>query len=130
MITDKYEDIINLPHYEPIHPRMSMSNRAAQFAPFSALTGYDEEVKETSRITNSKIELSEEEISIINNKILELENDLSKEVIINYFVPDKYKKGGHYNQIKGCIKKIDIYNNVIVMDNKIKIEFKNILNIN
>ena len=57
MIEDNYEDIINLPHYEPkYHPRMSKHNRAAQFAPFAALTGYEEQVKETARLTEKKIE--------------------------------------------------------------------------
>ena len=70
MIEDNYEDIINLPHYEPKnHPRMSSYNRATQFAPFSALTGYEEQVKETARLTEKKIEIDDGLKEILGNKL-------------------------------------------------------------
>ena len=64
-----YSDIINLPHYEPKHPRMSRYQRAAQFAPFAALTGYEDEIKEVSRTTNKRIEYNEELYQELNNTI-------------------------------------------------------------
>ena len=78
-----YDDIININHYEPNykHPRMSIFNRSAQFAPFAALTGFDDEVKETQRLTDQKKELDEDEKSNINNKLLEIKNKSIKRLV-------------------------------------------------
>ena len=97
----KYDDIINLPH--PVskkHPQMPLLDRAAQFAPFAALTGYGEALTETARLTDTKIELDEGEIERINAKINYLIDNLetAPTVEITYFVPDKKKKGGKYPQ--------------------------------
>ena len=96
---DKYEDIINLPHHESKnHKRMSMSVRAAIFSPFSALTGYEDAVKETARIVDKKIILGEDvknKINIELQKILKNIKD-KPQVTITYFVKDKNKNGGKY----------------------------------
>ena len=94
----KYDEIINLPHYEPkYHKRMSKSQRAAQFSPFSALTGYDEMVKEIERLTKDKIIISDDEINVINEKLNYLIQNkmLDSYVSITYFVKDLKKDGGN-----------------------------------
>ena len=88
---NNYDDIINLPHHiSAKHPRLSKEQRAAQFAPFAALTGYGDAIKETARITEDRIELDEEEKKKIDNKILELKNKITEKpkVTITFFVPD------------------------------------------
>lgn len=105
-----YDDIINLPHHTSTkHPQMSIEARAAQFAPFAALTGYEDEVKETARLTNEKIELDEEAKSILDNKIQMLLEQLSSRfnVSFTFFLPDDRKSGGRYEIISGIVKKID-----------------------
>ena len=129
---DNYEDIINLPHYEPKnHPRMSMEARAAQFAPFAALTGYGDMVNETARLTDTRIELDEEEKNKINNKLQILQNKISKlpKATITYFVPDKRKAGGEYATITGIVKKIDEYKGCIILTNKEEIPIGEIIEI-
>jgi hypothetical protein len=128
---DNYEDIINLPHYEPKHPRMSRYNRSAQFAPFAALTGYDDQVKETARLTNKRIDIDDglkEILSVKLNKINELIKE-RPEVEITYFVPDKKKDGGEYVIEKGNVKRIDFVNRFIKFDNNKKINLDDIINI-
>ena len=110
-MNNNYEDIKNLPHYEPkYHPRMSSYQRAAQFAPFAALTGYEDLVKESSRLTDRKIELSEYERSILDEKLLLIQNNIKirPEIIITYFIKDKKKSGGKYITITSNVKSIDL----------------------
>ena len=129
----KYDDIINLPHHvSKVHPRMSIQNRAAQFAPFAALTGYEGQVKETARLTDRRIELDEEMKLILDLKIQVIKEMLSDnpEVEITYFIPDTRKDGGKYETIINNVKKIDSYNEHIIMQNNLKIEIKEIININ
>lgn len=119
---DKYDDIINLPHYEPkYHPRMSKYKRSAQFAPFAALVGYDEQVQECSRITDKRLEIDDELKEKINNKLNKI-NKLIKsnpEVEITYFIPDEKKDGGKYIVEKGNVKRLDYINRFIKLtDNK------------
>jgi len=127
-----YDDIINLPHFESKkHPRMSLEARSAQFAPFAALTGYEEAIKETARLTDKKIELDEELKQILNNKlqyILE-NNDINPDVIFTYFVSDKRKSGGKYVEKKCNLKKIDNINGYVTLKDKTKIKIDNIINI-
>ena len=107
----KYDEIINLPHYEPkYHKRMSKSQRAAQFSPFSALTGYDEMVKDIERLTKDKIIISDDEINVINEKLNYLIQNkmLDSYVSITYFVKDLKKDGGKYYKYNGKIKKLII----------------------
>lgn len=128
----KYDDIINLDHFEPKnHKRMSTYQRAAQFSPFAALTGYDDLVKETTRITHDKIELSEYEKSLVNDKLIKIKNDIksSHHVSITYFSKDKVKKGGLYNTIYGYVKSIDMVNRFIKLSNNSIIYIDDIYNI-
>lgn len=114
----KYDDIINLPHYEPKnHKRMSMYARAAQFAPFAALTGYDDSVKETARLTNKRIEIDEEVKAMLDWKLQELQEDISTgpTATITYFIPDAKKSGGKYVTVTGTVKKIDEFKQIIVL---------------
>ena len=112
----KYDDIIDLPYKKSTrHAHMSTHDRAAQFAPFAALTGYGEAVEETARFTDSKIELAEDKIAEINEVLAELKNALDRpldedelpEVELDYFVQDKLKQGGKYISYKGAAYKID-----------------------
>ena len=92
-----YSDIIDLPHpTSPKHPRMSMLNRAAQFAPFAALTGFGQAIDETARLTDRRIELGEAELAELNEKLSRLMQRLPAEAEITYFVPDARKSGGRY----------------------------------
>lgn len=132
MQNDNYEDIINLPHYEPKnHPRMSNYNRAAQFAPFAALTGYEEQVKETARLTDKKVEIDEGLRNLINSKLQIIDRNIKSrpEVTITYFVKDKKKNGGCYVTITDNVKKVDSIEKIIVLSDKTKIAMKDILTI-
>ena len=127
-----YSDIINLPHHvSKNRSQMSMRDRAAQFAPFAALTGYDDVVKETARLTYKKIELLDEQVAILNEKILLLNEKIkdNPEITIIYFIPDKKKEGGAYISVKGIVKKIDEYNKLITMQDGRKIDMENIFDI-
>ena len=114
----KYDDIINLPHHvSKVHPQMGMINRAAQFAPFAALSGYEDALDETARLTDAEIELSEGSIQEINDKLRFLAEHLSDhiEATILYFVPDAKKAGGRYLSITGEIKKVKAFEQEIEM---------------
>jgi len=105
-----YDDIINLPHHVSTrHPQISAIGRAAQFSPFAALTGFEEEIKETGRLTDSMIELSEDEQANLDVRLRKLEDALPQQpwVTITYFAPDKRKVGGAYITASGTIKKFD-----------------------
>lgn len=129
---NKYKDIINLPHHvSNTRKPMSLYNRAAQFAPFAALTGYDDAIKETARLTEERIELSDELKNMLNQKIkLIIENiKLQPEVVITYFVHDNKKSGGVYKTISGNVKRIDEVEKCIIFTNKLKIFFSDIISI-
>ena len=129
---NKYKDIINLPHHaSKTRKPMSLYNRAAQFAPFAALTGYDDAIKETARLTEERIELSDELKNMLNQKIkLIIENiKLQPEVVITYFVHDNKKSGGVYKTISGNVKRIDEVEKCIIFTNKLKIKVSDLLNI-
>lgn len=114
----KYDDIINLEHHVSTkHSRMSLENRSAQFAPFSALTGYEEAVKEEARVTESRIDIDEEAKIEVNEKLNYIMKHLDKNIIVSvtYFEKDKKKQGGSYKTIKGIIKKIDDFRKTIEM---------------
>lgn len=107
---DNYNDIINLPHHvSSKRPQMPMIDRAAQFSPFAALTGYDDAISETGRLTDEKIDLSEEEKEVLDRKqqfLLE-KIDERPALTVTYFVPDAKKSGGAYVTKSGNLKKID-----------------------
>ena len=115
---EKYKDIINLPHKQSSkRPHMSLLDRAAQFAPFAALVGYDDAIKETGRLTDERIEMSEEKLTALNARYQILADNLRKEpeVTITYFVPDIYKAGGAYITTTGIVKKLDTYERLVTM---------------
>ena len=119
MKNNAYNDIINLPH--PVsknHPQMPLRDRAAQFAPFAALTGHDAAIKETARLTDERLELSEEAIAQLNEKINIIRNNIGIEqkVSITYFIPDAKKAGGSYVTCSGIVKKIDEYEKTLWME--------------
>ncbi len=131
-MNEKYNDIINLPHYQSKkRPHMSLHDRAAQFSPFAALTGHDEAIKETARLTDEKAELSEAEKTILNEKfnfIFEHIYD-QPEITVTYFIPDLLKSGGRYADFTGCVKKYDYYNRVLHFTDNTEIKIDNILEI-
>lgn len=126
---NKYDDIINLPHYtSATRQRMSISDRAAQFSPFAALTGYDGVIKETARQTEGQDEISDESTAILDRKLRFL-NDVAGEhpyVEITYFIPDSRKKGGRYETIYGYLKMIDSNENCIILMDKQSVGFEKI----
>lgn len=129
---NNYEDIINLNHYNPkFHPRMSIYNRSAQFAPFAALTGYDEAVAEVSRLTDDKIELNDDLRNFIDIKLHIIEKHIKEKSIVKilYFEKDKRKQGGKYIEYSGIVKRIDLINKFIIFEDKFKIGLEVILNI-
>ena len=125
----KYDDILFLEHPEPkTCLRMPAADRAAQFAPFAALTGYDASIREAARITDRKIELDEEERAVLDEKLQILMEEDPPEVEVMYFVSDATKEGGSYHVAKGKVKKIDVFRKEIVLDD-IKIPFADILDL-
>lgn len=129
---NQYEDIINLPHHvSPTRPQMPLSDRAAQFAPFAALTGYDSAIKETGRLTDDKIELDEEALTALDMKYQLLMDALddAPEVTITYFQPDERKAGGKYITATSAVKKVDDFERRITMQDGTKIPMDDILSI-
>lgn len=129
---ENYDDIINLKRPVSKHPKMSLYQRSAQFAPFAALTGYEGQVKETARLTDKKIELDEEVKVMLDMKIQVIQEMLSNnpELEITYFISDSKKEGGRYDTIIDSIKKIDNYKQQFIMKNGLIIDIKEIININ
>ena len=116
--SDKYKDIINLPHHQSKRrPRMSMIDRAAQFSPFAALTGHNDAIIETARLTDRKIELDEGTKSVLNEKIQMISDYLSEmpTVTFTHFEPDIKKDGCAYLKTTGTVKKIDDFNKEIYL---------------
>lgn len=131
-MTHEYDDIINLPHHvSKVHPRMSMYQRAAQFAPFAALTGHDAAIRETARLTNCQIELGDENNEILNRRLAILREHLKEtpEVAVTFFQPDGRKAGGSYETCTGIIKDIDDYEQKLVMTDGKKIALPSVLDI-
>ncbi len=128
----KYDDIINLPHHiSKTRPQMSMHDRAAQFSAFAALSGYDDTVKETARLTDSKMELTEEEITDLNLKIQVLKEYANTKpfLFIEYFVPDKKKSGGSYVTVMGNFRRIDEYAGNMILTSGEEIHLNDIYSI-
>lgn len=131
-MSEKYDDIINLPHpTSKKHPRMSRQNRAAQFSPFAALIGYEAEIREIARQTEKKKQLSEDQWDMLNEKIMELLKLPHKPVraVVTYFVPDPKKEGGTYRKKDCYIDKISMEKRVLLLENKEKIFFDEIWDI-
>ncbi len=129
-MANNYNDIINMEHpTSKKHPRMSMYARAAQFSPFAALTGHDAAIAETARLTDKKIELSEEQLNDLNFKLGYLMDNIKSEleVTITHFVPDNKKIGGRYDTVTGVVRRIDEYEGYIEFKDKSKYAISNIL---
>jgi len=119
-----YDDIINLPHHTSAsRPHMSAHDRAAQFSPFAALTGYDSAITETARLTDTRVELDEYSKADLNQRLSIIQDrmDGQPEVSITYFKPDNRKSGGAYITAAGCVKKIDEYEHAVVMQDDTRI---------
>lgn len=134
---DEYKDIINMPHHvSKKHPPMSMEARAAQFAPFAALTGYGDSVKETARLTVKKREINEELKEELDVKLQNIKNNIQDKpkIQITYFKKDTRKEGGEYISAVGTINKINEYENKIIFENNIgeylEIKIEEIIDIN
>lgn len=126
----KYEDIISLPHpVSKSHPQMSMEERAAQFSPFQALSGYGSAIKETERITLPRLELSESSQEEIKRKLDWIEEHIAERpaVKMTYFLPDVKKDGGDYVVKGGNVKRIDEVNSLIYFENGEAIPIRELL---
>ena len=109
---------------------MPLIDRAAQFAPFAALTGYGDAIDETARITDIRPDLDEQQLAELNERLLQIMAEPNAVARITYFVPDEKKSGGRYEQAEGVIKKIDEIAKVIVMDGGEKIPLSDIIELN
>ena len=129
-IQNLYQEIIDLPHHvSKTHPQMPMSDRAAQFSPFAALTGYNSAIRETGRLTEERIELDEEALMALNMRYQLLIDSLKEcpEVRITYFKPDERKSGGAYLTITSVVKKVDDYKRLITMQDGMIIPLDDVL---
>lgn len=129
-----YDDIIDLPHHvSKTHPQMPAADRAAQFAPFAALTGHGEAVKETARLTGRRIDLDETVKADLDQKLSGILERLAPgeypEVSVVYFVPDKRKAGGMYKEIFGCVKKLDAHRKELIFTDGTKVPVSEIIEI-
>ena len=118
----RYDDMLDMPHHQSVnHPHMSLYNRAAQFSPFAALTGYGDTIDETARLTEKKTELDEQTRQELDAKFQMILNELSQHPIphslyhFTYFIPDALKEGGSYRQISGIIKKVNLTERTITL---------------
>lgn len=127
-----FDDIINLPHHvSATRPQMSMLDRAAQFSPFAALTGYDDAIKETGRLTDEKIEMDEDRKAALDMKqayLIEM-IDEQPEISITYFLPDAKKSGGAYVTVTGNLKRFDEYERLLILTDGKKIPMDDIADI-
>ena len=127
-----YDDIINLPHHvSKTRPQMSMLDRAAQFAPFAALTGYDAAIKETGRLTDERIELDDDTRASLDMKqayLFEIIDEQPK-ISVTYFIPDAKKSGGAYVTVTGNLKRFDEYARLMLLTDGKKIPMDDIVDI-
>lgn len=114
----RYDDIIRLPHHvSAVHPQMDRAARAAQFSPFAALSGYEDAIEETGRLTERRIELSEDEKALLDEKLKQLQQRIAEHprARITYFVPDVQKEGGSWVSVTGVVKRIDAVGHIILL---------------
>ncbi|MCD8367389.1 MAG: YolD-like family protein [Clostridiales bacterium] len=127
-----YSDIINLPHHvSENRPHMSMLDRAAQFSPFAALTGYDTAVQETARLTDQRVELDDAQKQKISERLNLLQENLAAAPVIEvtYFVPDEHKAGGAYCTVAGTVKKIDASQRLVALTDGTNIPIEEIVDV-
>ncbi len=126
----KYDDIIDLPHHQSAQrPHMSLHDRAAQFAPFAALTGHEEAIEETARLTDEKIILDDNALDRINEKFAYIAAHLQQHPVVSvtYFRPDTHKSGGAYLTDIGAVKKLEEEEKQLVLENGVKIPLAEII---
>ena len=131
-MNNRYDEIMGLPHHvSTTRPQMPMSDRAAQFAPFAALTGYDSAIKETGRLTDERIELDEEALAALDRKYQLLMDALADapEVTITYFQPDERKAGGQYVSATGTVKKVDTFGRRILLQDGTRIPLDSVFDL-
>ena len=131
-MNDNYEDIINLPHHiSNKHIAMSMMDRAAQFAPYAALTGFGDDVKETARLTDDWIDADGDAKYYLDETLQSIAKKISSrpEITVTYFIKDDKKEGGKYTSITGKIRRIDEVNQILVMEDGKEIEVSSILDL-
>ena len=124
-----YADIIDLPHHvSKRHPQMPMEKRAAQFSPFAAMVGHDAAIRETARLTEERLELSEDEKAVIDGKLQMIKAHIKEqpEVTVTYFHPDKKKSGGAYVTVTGSAKKVDNVSKLLLLQDGRAIPIKDI----
>ena len=124
-----YDDIIYLPHHvSKNRPHMSNYDRAAQFSPFAALKGYDDEIGEAARLTDEKWDIEGERVTDINKKLLLLKDNVREHPLVKivYFVPDSKKTGGAYVTAEAHLKKLSECERKLVFDNNLTISFDDI----
>lgn len=128
----KYSKLKNItrPQY-PDLPPMSIEDRAAQFSPFAAVVGYDDAVEETARFTDSMVELSEDEVVLLNGALAKLRESIDEkpQIRVTYFVPDAKKDGGEYVSKTGIVKRIDEYENVLIFTDGDKVAVSSIIKV-
>lgn len=128
----EYDDIINLSHHvSRKHPQMSIHDRAAQFAPFAALTGHGEAIAETARLTDRKIELDDYERLKLDEKLLILQEHIMEmpEISVTYFCPDEKKEGGRYVTLTKALRKINVVERTLLMEDGMQIRIEDILEV-
>ncbi len=131
-MTDDYSDIIHLPHHQSRrHPQMPAEGRAAQFAPFAALTGYGSAISETARQTDEQVQLDDDDNDRLNQLMGQIADCISEQpsVTVVYFRPDGRKYGGSYETVTGRLKRIDDYERQLIMTDGTIISFGNIIDI-
>ena len=126
----EYDDIIDLPRPKSKHEPMPMSDRAAQFSPFAALTGYGDAIDETARLTDARIELSEEERAELDYKQQYLATLDAPTVTVTYFVPDERKSGGAYVTHTGVLKRVDEVERMVVFKDGLRVPLDEVVDIN
>ena len=125
-----YDDIINLPrHVSKRHPPMPLSKRAAQFSPFAALTGYEEAVRESARLTLPPPNLAEDEQELLNHRLQQILASPTRKAAITYFVADAYKDGGRYETRTAVIKRLDSVHQQLLLEDGTRIDLSHIVRI-
>ena len=125
----EYDDIIDLPRPKSAHEPMPMSDRAAQFSPFAAITGYEDAIDETARLTDARIELTEEQRAELDYKQQQLAMLDSPTVTVTYFAPDERKSGGAYVTHTGTLKRVDEAVRALVFEDGVRVEMDEVVEI-
>ena len=131
-MTGPYDDILHLPHHvSATRAHMPIRDRAAQFSPFAALTGYEAAIKETARLTDERRQLDESEKEILNGKLQAIAEHLKErpQVVITCFKPDERKAGGAYITVAGAVIKINPYRHVVIMEDGQEVRIEDVFDI-